>query len=67
MTACRKTSTSIESTVTGYAKFIHFIFLENVQQLSETDKHILHLLFSISSNGNSEGSKITELNMNHKS
>ena len=69
ITACRKTSKSYwkHSNVTGYAKFIHFIFLEKVQQLFETGKHILHLLFSISSNCNSKVSKITELNMNHES
>ena len=57
----------IESTVTSYGKFIHFIFLENIQQSFETDLHILHLLLSISSSGNSKDSKITKLDMNcHK-
>ena len=57
----------IESTVTSYGKFIHFIFLENIQQSFETDLHILHLLLSISSSGNSKDSKIIELNMNCQS
>ena len=57
----------IESTATSYGKFIHFIFLENIQQPFETDLHILHLLLSISSSGNSKDSKIIELNMNCQS
>ena len=52
-----------------YAKFIHIVFVENIQQWFETDEQILQLLLCISSNGNNkdlQNYKITELNMNQQ-
>ena len=56
----------IKKAVTVYAKFIHFVFLENVQQPFENDEQILQLSLCNSSNGKSKDFKITELNMNHQ-
>ena len=49
-----------------YAKFIHIVFVENVQQWLETDEQILQLALCISSNGKIKDFEITELNMNHQ-
>ena len=65
--ACRKTSTSYQlKAVTVYVKFIHFVFLENVQQPFESGEQFLQLSLCDSSNGNNKCLKITELNMNHQ-